>query len=95
MTVPQTIRALIKDFQNGKYDVSTFCDLFTTSYYFEQSGYLHFHGEERKSLDELAKVVEMFSPNEEDLRAYPDFYTTEQQVKAKVAEVIGNLKTDV
>lgn len=56
-------------------------------YYYENSGNRYFVGDVKKALDELVKVVERFSPYEEDLREYPDVYISDEAVKIKFDEV--------
>ena len=87
MKVKEQILSLLKLYNIGKYETKTFCEIFMNLYYGENSGSRYFVGAEKKALDELAKVVERFSPYQEDLKEYPDVYISEEAVKIKFDEV--------
>lgn len=78
------ILKIVEFYVDGKYNTEIFCDMFTEAYYFENSGYRCFHGEQRKALDELAQVAERFSPYEDDIKKCGDYYITEQEVRNTV-----------
>lgn len=89
MCIRDQIIFALKEYAAGKYDTKTFCDVFIELYFFESSGYRFFSGKERCLLDELAKVIEMFSPSESEVTDFS--YFSEQQVKNKFNEIINQL----
>lgn len=63
----QEIMSILSYYANGEYTTSTFCDVFSSMYYYENSACSCFTGTERKILDELAEVTTRYSPYKSDL----------------------------
>lgn len=79
-------------YDRKEYATSLFCEIFLELYYFENSGYKLFDKEERTVLDQLAMVVERFSPYENEIIEFPNTYIGENVVREKFEEVYGKLK---
>lgn len=64
----------------GKIDASTFCDEFYYSYDLELD-HDFLNENEKKVFSDLGKVVDRFSPFDEDLKKYPKVYFSEKELK--------------
>ncbi len=92
MELKTQIIKVMELYDKGKYSTSIFCEVFLDLYYFENSGYRCFHGEERRLLDELGNVIDRYSEYEMDRNDGSGFYTSREQVETKFREVMGELK---
>lgn len=89
MDIKNQILTLLRLYSIGEYEVHTFCEIFMELYYGEKSGHRYFQGNEEKALDDLAHIVERYTPYEEDLHDYPNIYVSGKDVKEKFDEIKG------
>lgn len=87
MEVKEQILTLLKLYSIGEYETKIFCEVFIDLYCGEKSGYRFFVGDEKRGLDELLAVIERYTPYEEDLSSYPDYYVSNEEVQAKFDDV--------
>ncbi len=80
---------LIKEYLQGNYEVSIFCDLFSQVYE-KEVDYNELNCNEHKLFRELSKMTARFSSDENDLRL-PNVYFDEKAIRNKVIEILKTL----
>lgn len=83
----QRLYWLIDLLLNGKIETSTFCNEFHITYDHD-SDINEFSSEEIQCFGELAKLSARFSEFEDDLKKYPNVYTSEKEIRDKVSEIV-------
>ena len=89
MNAKEKLYFLLKEFKEGRYDTSTFCDLFTITYDIEVD-YEELSALENKLFGELSVITARYSPFEEDLKIRNVYYD-EQKVRSEVERVLNTL----
>lgn len=90
MTKKQQLYYLLEAFNQGEYNVPTFCQAFEEVFY-PDVPVNELTDFELKQFDALAAIVVRFSPFEEDLKAYPKVYHTVEEVKIAIRETSSKL----
>lgn len=72
---------------NQRYDISSFCEEFTSVYNLELD-YNLLKEEERKGFKELAEMAARFSDDEEELK-FPKIYVSEREIKDEARHIEG------
>ena len=88
MEIRDQILLAIRLYKSGNYDIKTFCEIFGSLYYYQNSGYKHFSDRERESLDKIGFVAERYADSQEDLRCYPNHDYSEQQARELIDQVL-------
>ena len=89
MNAKEKLYYLLKEFKEGRYDTSTFCDQFTITYDIEVD-YAELSTIENKLFGELSMITARYSPFEEDLKI-PNVYYDEKKVRSEVEKVLNAL----
>ena len=79
----QQLYYLLKAYKRGEYDISTFCDQLSLILYYESSAINELVGKEKDVFAALGKVVERYSPFEED-RETSIWYVGEKDVEKAI-----------
>jgi hypothetical protein len=93
MTKKQQLYYLLEAFYHGKYDIATFCNAFEEVFYPDVPSD-ELTAFELAQFEALAEIVVRFSPFEGDIKAYPNVYRTEAEVKNAIHSTYSNLITD-
>ncbi len=94
MTKKQEFYLLLKLYDEGRYETETFCEEMERILFFESNGISEFKGREREEVEKLAKIIERYSPFEEDLKKYPDIYNSDEDVKRAINEFCASINID-
>jgi len=94
MEAKEQLYYLLKNVKIGKYDIKTFCDLFTVTFNVE-CDYAELSPAEMNVFSELEEYTCRFSPIEEDLRNYPNTYYDEETIKKQIDIALTNLGIDI
>ena len=81
---------LLSAYNRSQYDIRTFCQAFEQLYY-PDVPLDELTSFEFEQFENLAKIVVRFSPFEEDIKAYPKVYYTEEDVKTAINTICSNL----
>lgn len=92
MTKKEEFYLLLKMYNNGEYETNVFCNEVLRILFYESNGISEFTGKERESVEELANVVERYSPYKSDHEKFPNIYYTEKNVKVAVEKFYEQLK---
>lgn len=94
MGAKEQLYYLLKNVKIGKYDIKTFCDLFTVTFNVE-CDYAELSSAEMNVFSKLEEYTCRFSPFEEDLRNYPNTYYDEETIKKQIDMAFENLGIDI
>ena len=86
----QQLYYLLKAYKRVEYDISTFCDQLSLILYYESSAINELVGKEKDVFAALGKVVERYSPFEEDRETsiwYVDEEDVDKAIKAACSEL--------
>ena len=86
MTGKEKIEYLIYEYNNGKYTMNDFCDLYTSTFNFEvaQSDY---SDEVYSQLERLMRITSRYSSFVEDHKIDPKAFTNDEDVKKALADI--------
>jgi len=90
MTRREELFYLLRLYEEGRYDVATFCDELTRILYYESNGISELNSSEREHFEALGNVAKRYSPYEED-RKMTKWYCDENEVKKAIEMACSKL----
>lgn len=94
MDAKKQLYYLLENAKIGKYDINTFCNLFTVTFDVE-CDYESLSETEMNVFSELEQYTCRFSPFEEDFKNYPNTYYDENTIKNQIDIALANLGIDI
>lgn len=94
MDAKRQLYYLLENVKKGKYDINTFCNLFTVTFNVE-CDYESLSKTELNVFSELEQYTSRFSPFAEDLKKYPNTYYNEETIKEQIDIALAKLENDI